>query len=190
MTWSGLQVEIGNAGFGETATVWAHWPSGQTDFSGGSATDEGEGLPVPAEETLVRSIISCKVDAPVQGVLPGALLCTACFGFLTWDATTVSAGDIDVTLNPSGVVPNPARDWSADWVMRIPMTFTSDNFFAAPVDRIFIESKAMRKLPPRTGLLAVFGFENILAGPEESVTLTWQLDARFLWKSGYYSNNA
>lgn len=185
-TFSANQVEMANAGFGETVSAWVKWPSGTLNFSGGSATDEGEGFPEQSDETLVRTISTLKVDAPVQGVLPGALLATFCFGMICWDATTVSAQDIDVAVNPSGTIPNPARDWAADWIFRVPVPFTADNFFGAPTDRLFLESRAMRKLPPRTGILGVFGYEDILAGPEEVIKWTWQLDLRMLFKQGYY----
>jgi len=185
-TFSANQVGLANAGLGETVSFWVKWPSGLINFSGGSPTDAGESFPEANDETLIRLISSLKVDAPVQGVLPGALLATWCFGVIAWDATSVSAVDLDVAINDSGVVPNPARELAADWVFRVPVPFTSDNFFGAPTDRIFLESRAMRKLPPRTGLLGVFGYEDILATPEEVIKFTWQLDIRTLFKQGYY----
>jgi len=157
------------------------------NFSGGSADEQGEGLMEASDETVVKTIISANVKANLQGVVQANLCATAVFGILAWEASVNTAVDLDVAVQPSGTVPNPARDFGADWIIRIPMTFTVDNFSIGNIADIFIASRAMRKLPPRTGLLGCFGYEAILAGPDAVLTWTWQYDIRHLFKSGYYS---
>jgi len=186
-TFSANQIELANAGFGEVMSAWFKWPSGLQDFGGASATDVNEGFVTASDETLVKTILSTNCTLNLQGVLQDHFLCTGVVGLLTWDASIVSANDVDVVVDPSGIVPNPARDYSADWIIRQPFSFCRDNFSIAPQESIFITSKAMRKLPPRTGILFVFGFEDILASPEESVEWDLQVDCRMLFKSGYYS---
>jgi len=181
------QVELANAGFGEVVSSWFKWPSGLLDFGGSSQTDANEGLIQPSEETLVKTILSTNCTLNLQGVVQGHFMATGVFGLLVWDASTASAVDLDVVVDASGQVPNPARDLAADWIIRQPFAFTRDNFSIAPQEAIFITSRAMRKLPPRSGILAVFGYEDILASPEDSVEWDLQVDARMLFKSGHYS---
>jgi len=189
--WTGATLSINNAdlanaGFGEVATSWAKWPSGLLNF-GGTTNPANEGFPEPSDETLVKTIVSANITLRLQGALQGTFLATGCFGLIAWEASTNTAVDLDSVINASGTVPNPARDWGADWILRIPATFTRDNFAIGNIAETFIVSRAMRKLPPRTGLLACFGFEDIFATPEDVVNWDAQFDMRFLFKSGYYS---
>jgi len=186
-TSSGQSVPFANTGFGDTFTGWAKWPSGLINFSGLDPVDQNESLATPSDETLVRTIISTNMTLNLQGVIQSSYPVTVALGLITWDAGVQTAGAVDGVILPSGQVPNPARDFGADWIMRQPFAFTRDNFSIAPQDATFIVSRAMRKLPPRTGILLVIGWEGLLFGPEDEIEIDWQTDIRMLFKSGYYS---
>jgi len=181
------EVPLANAGFGEVISAWFKWPSGLVNFSSTDAQGSNEGAVEPSDETLVKTILSTNCTLNLQGALQSHFLATGVFGLICWDASPSSAVDIDVAVIASGQVPNPARDMGADWIIRQPFSFTRDNFAIAPQDSIFIASRAMRKLPPRTGILGVFGYEAVLGSPETEVDFDVQIDCRMLFKSGYYS---
>lgn len=180
-------VDFANAGFGEVATGWMKWPSGLLNFQTENPTEQNEGFIEPNDETLVRTIVSANCTLNLHGLVQLRALYTGVFGIIAWDAYTSTAVDLDSAVQPSGVVPNPARDMGADWIIRLPFSFTRDNFSIGNIAETFIVSRAMRKLPPRTGLLGCFGFEALLAPPDDVTSFDLQADIRMLMKSGYYS---
>jgi len=166
-------------GHGDVATAWAKWPSGTPDFSDGEI--DNEGAQTPSDETLVRTLLQCAVNLPEA--LPTPLICTAVVGLITWDRRLPAELENVVTNN---VVPNPAEEWSADWIIRAPFAFVEPNLPLFSLTDLFQVSRAMRKLPPLTGILACVAIGNPLGAIEDEVTINWCVDGRFALKSGYY----
>lgn len=181
-TFSGGQIELNNAQDGEVVCAWAKWPSGTTSFQQGD-TNSGQFI-TPNDETLVRTINSMNCTLNLQGVIQSSFEVTAVLGLITWDAQTPA--DIEAIIS-EGLVPNPARQHGLDWITRLPFSFTRDNFSIGNIAETFIVSRAMRKLPPNTGILCCFGYEALLGSPELNLSFDFQLDTRMLFKAGYYS---
>lgn len=169
---------------GEVATMWVKWPSGTTSFLTGEV-DSGQFV-VPNDETLVRTIMSSNMTLDLQGVIQSSYPVCVTVGLLTWESRTPA--DIDLVVNPPGLIPNPALDVGADWIIRQPFTFTRDNFSEGTIAELFITSRAMRKLPPLTGVLACVGIAApIFSSEDQNLKIDWSVDVRQLMKSGYYS---
>jgi len=178
---AGRSVEIPNDG--TTATAWLIWPRGLRNQSGGAAVDQEI---TPVDETLVRMIVGANVTLDLFGITQAAVNVTGVLGIIAWDAQQQSAGDLDGVVVGPGVVPDPVSDGGAEWIMRIPFTFTRDNFSLGNIASEFIVSRAMRKLPPRTGILACFSQIMPLDGSEDLATFDWTFDFRLLSKSGVF----
>lgn len=168
---------------GETVTFWAHWPAGLRNESGSGATEQEL---TSVDETLVKTIVSANMTLDLFGITQAQVNVIACLGFLAWDATTQSAGDLDGVVTPPGIVPHPILDHGADWLLRVPMAFTRDNFSIGNIAETFIVSRAMRKLPARTGILGVVGIEMPLDNSSDNATIDWTVDFRQLFKSGVF----
>lgn len=178
---SGRSVDLANTG--ETVTSWVIFPRGIRNESGGTGPDQEI---TSVDETLIRTIVGANVTLDLFGLLQAPVNVIACLGLIAWDATTQSAFDLDGVVQPPGVVPDPVTDAAAEWLMRIPFTFTRDNFSLGNIASEFIVSRAMRKLPPRTGILACFSQLMPLDGDQDVATLDFTFDFRLLSKSGVF----
>lgn len=162
-------------------TWWARYPSGGVD------TPEGETWPNPSDETLVRSLIDSKVYWYAE-VIPPVRMMQITIGLIAFDAAPGFEAIYDGALfNDSSLVglpPHPFLDSDADWIIRQTHILPGQGLFSGPVDRIFLESRAMRKLPPTTGVLLVVSVDG-MADEDRSVTVEWAIDTRLLFKSGY-----
>jgi len=188
--WNGFQfqgqeVSIQIApGQGTTASFWAKWPSQIPD---GSTGVETLGFPTASDETLVRSITGANMTLRLRGVLQDTVIVSAVFGLIAWDSGPTTANDLELAINDPGIIPNPAIDWGNDWIVRLPFQFTRDNFSLTNQAESFIVSRAMRKLPPGTGILGILGGLSLLAEGTDALEFDWAIDGRLLLKSGYYS---
>jgi len=168
---------------GDVATSWVKWPSGLFDAQ--VVSPEGSQVITPNDETWIRSITSSTVSLRLQGALPETLPCQVNIGFITWDAPN-SAVAADYDNQVVGNAPSPTLDGSADWIQIIPFVFTHDAVQEIAQAETFIVSRAMRKLPPMTGVLACVSALQLLDG-EASTTIDWSFFCRYALKAGYYS---
>jgi len=177
--WRGLQFAAQDANIDGalTASAWASWPAGYRD----PQSDEL----MPNDETwsrcLVGGIIEFQAASPPLSLLGPH---EAVFGLIAWD--TIHGEDFDSVIGFDA--PNPCFSPGLDWIMRIPFTYSRDGTQLVIAADKWIESRAMRKLPPGTGVLACVGHRDILVEPSESQgTFTFQFDVRYLLRSGYYN---
>lgn len=166
---------------GEMVTGWWKWPAGLRNEGGSSLTEQEI---TPVDETLVRTIVGANVTLNLAGLLQAPRSVTIAFGLICWDASPVSAGDLDGVIASPGTVPDPSREGGAEWIIRLPFTYTRDNFSLGNQAESFIVSRAMRKLPPRTGILAVLGAFDGLGSSLDEINLDATFDGRMLYKSG------
>lgn len=162
-------------------SLWARWPSGENDSS---ASEPG---PMPVDETLVRYIgnISCAwvgaaatFEAPID----------VCFGLIAFDGGNYpDYYDLTAHVEGSSTVapPNPLLEADDDWIIRVPFLFTTDSTYGSVTADTFLNSKAMRKLPPGRGILAVIAFGTVLNPTVATPTISWYWDGRLACKSGY-----
>lgn len=166
---------------GSVLTAWAKWPAGLRDQGGGVPTEQEV---TSVDNTLVRTIVGANVTLDLFGLTQTQVNVIGVFGLIAWDASQDAAGALDGVLTAAGEAPDPARDSSAEWVIRLPFTFTRDNFSLGNIAETFIVSRAMRKLPPRTGLLMCFGNLMPLDNSNDSANFDVTFDIRMLFKSG------
>jgi len=169
-----LDAEIGQA---QWASAWVRWPSGKVDPRDDQLT--------PSDETLVRSIQ--QITVAWLGILSFTPPVSICCGLIAFDGGQYPEFyEASIFQEGASFVapPNPSFAPQEDWIIRAPFQFVSDGSFATMNSERFIESRAMRKLPPNTGVLAVLAVDNLTASPA-TVTLTWSWDVRVCMKSGY-----
>jgi len=143
---------------------------------------------MPSDETLVRTVQNVVCGVNISSFLPGAIPALhAVWGLIayegghdpsSYDGTVWNISDI-------GAPPHPVLDSYMDWIHRVPMLFVADGTFQGPGDITWIQSRAMRKLPPDFGILGVFGATTI--GLDESAPRTFDVgvDCRMAFRSGY-----
>lgn len=170
-------------GRGDVATLWAKWPSNQQDFGTSSDVEGTEGFQTPSDETLVKTLLNSEVHWQVDNP-PNDHKLTIVVGLIPWMSRNATELEAVQTVN---TVPNPAYEWSADWIIRQPYVMSLPNFYKTATTAQFQESRAMRKLPPDTGILCCIGVGDPLGGTEDEVVLDWIVDGRLCLKSGYYS---
>jgi len=162
-------------------TWWARYPSGGID------SPEGETWPNASDETLIRTIVDSKVFWYATE-LPPVRMTQFTIGLIAWDAAQAFEYIYDGALFDDtsivGVPPHPFFDSDADWIIRQTHIFPGQGQYSGPVDRIFLESRSMRKLPPTTGVLMVAAPHG-LAVEDRNVHYEWAIDCRQLFKSGY-----
>lgn len=175
--WSGFRftgVGVELAGV-DVATAWAHWPSGLRDPDSGEITAQ--------DETIVRCLVGATVDVAFDVTGPNPFV--AVLGLIAWDS--ISPNDLHKVVTV-GAAPNPAWGAQYDWIVRIPFTFTGTGTVEVTAADTWINSRAMRKLPPNTGLLACLGLQDPILGIDsDTYTMGWSADFRMLFKQGYYS---
>lgn len=166
---------------------WLKWPGdrlfGTTELGGATAT-----LVEPSDETLVKTIISVIASVGAGDLVPLVLTnpIFVVIGLIAFDGGAdpdfFNGGIFDqsVIMAP----PNPATDGDDDWIIRIPIPFVSTGQFATTTAESYIVSRAMRKLPPGKGVLAVIAPSDPNGQAGTSV-IGWGIDARMAIKSGY-----
>lgn len=176
--WAGNEVDFPDDA--SSACFWARWPSNFNDphTAANSIT--------PSDETLVRTILNMQMltndDIITFATSPKIIT----FGLIAfdggqspdfYDAVSFGAG---ADVGP----PLPASQPGEDWIIRLPMVFQQANSYQGPVATQFIESKAMRKLPPGKGLLGVLEYTDIF-GTLSSTNWSFAFDIRMAFRSGY-----
>lgn len=159
-------------------SVWLRFPSGYEDL--------GASSPMGSDETLVRTISALTV-AWTGAAATFETPMNACFGIIAFDGgKKPEFYDLATFDNQASFVapPHPIVNASDDWILRIPFQFLSDSTYGSVQAETFIQSRAMRKLPPGTGILGVFGALNLLGA---ATTPTWNFswDVRMALRSGY-----
>lgn len=172
---------------GDVASSWAKWPSGLFDprFTGPTGAPQL----APSEETWTRAVVQSTTQVPVQGTLPQTLPMQVVVGLIAWDspnqADALSLENAVTNIGSAGSAPSPTLRGDFDWIIRIPFCYIADNLFSFAADATFLNSRAMRKLPPTTGVLwCVSALQPLDTGA--TTTINWSLDVRFLLKAGYY----
>jgi len=160
------------------ASSWARWPS---DF----IAPEDDTFPTPSDETVIRTITQFECSTSTNARV------NVVFGLIAFDGGREPGFYEAALFDTSSLVapPNPATDFGEDWLIRIPNNFTglqtgAQSLYSWAQPESFIQSRAMRKMPPGTGLLAVIGAINVL-GESTVLSLTWGADTRVALKSGY-----
>lgn len=183
--WQGLNVLMaaGSPSIGspyQWVSFWLKWPAGSEDPLADHRVE-------PSDETLVRTLL--RTSLTWQANTPDVY--QACFGAIAFDG-----GDFPDFYEQGSFVsnvslvapPNPIIDSDDDWIIRQPYAntnFTGFSFTNPPLEnQLWTESRAMRKLPPNTGVLAVLAVSNALS-LAPTVALNWSLDARLAVRSGY-----
>jgi len=164
----------------EYVSVWMRWPSGFTD----PQTDH----PMPSDETLVRTIQNVIIGVNLGSLITGAIpTLHACWGLIAHDAGHDPTSYDGIVWNTTdiGAPPHPILDADMDWVHRVPAMFVADKTFQGPAVESFVQSRAMRKLPPGTGILGVFGGITIGATVDVIRTFDLGIDCRMAFRSGY-----
>jgi len=180
----GQEIELGTE---DVASSWAKWPSGlfDPDFTGPTGAPQL----APSEETWTRCVVQSTTQVPVQGALPQTLPMQVVVGLIAWDASSqadaLALDNVVTSFTGPGGAPSPTLRSDFDWIIRIPFQYIADNLFSFAADATFLNSRAMRKLPPSTGVLWCVSALQPLA-PSEPTTINWSLDVRYLLKSGYY----
>lgn len=175
-----LQFQTDLAGAYTWVSFWARWPS---DFIEPSDAT----FPMPSDETLVRSIVQIAMGTTADSIV------NFVYGLIAFDGgRTPDFYETATFVQGSALVspPNPAVDYSEDWIIRQPIGLigllgeaTAEYSFPMQAPT-FVESRAMRKLPPGTGILGVLGGINVLSS-EPVVPLRWTVDQRMAIRSGY-----
>jgi len=183
--WLGAQWAFANLtmnarpGESQWTSFWVRWPSSAVDQA---SVSQGS---MPLDETLVRTILNCQLVW--QAVAPGVTNPVfATLGLIAFDGGQFPEF-YDLTIFQEGASfvapPNPNLENDDDWIIRLPFVFCTDGAIQQPGSNLFIESRAQRKLPPGTGLLAVLAAYSVI---DEANTPTFYFGADFrcLLKSG------
>jgi len=117
-------------------------------------------------------------------VVPAAHPVTVVYGLIAWDSIDPETFENVVT---TGIAPNPAWAPFYDWIIRVPFTFTTTGQVEVIAAETFINSRAMRKLPPNTGVLACLGQQQPTEEGGGSTDVNFMFDVRHLLRQGYYS---
>jgi len=173
---------------GDVASDWAKWPSGLFDPDKTNA--QGSEQIVPNDETWTRAVVQSTTQVPVQGALPQTLPMQVVVGLIAWDAANqadaLGLDSVVTNIASPGSAPSPTLRADLDWIIRIPFQYIADNLFSFAADATFLNSRAMRKLPPGTGVLwCVSALQPLDLGA--TTTINWSLDVRYLIKQGYYN---
>lgn len=172
---------------GDVASAWAKWPSGLFDPK--ILNPQGSTQITPNDETWTRAVVQSTTQVPVQGALPQTLPMEVVVGLIAWDAANqADAESLELAITnigDAGSAPSPTLRGDLDWIIRIPFCYIADNLFSFAADATFLNSRAMRKLPPGTGVLWCIAALQPL-DLEASTRINWSLDVRALIKAGYY----
>jgi len=187
-TWQGqrttnIELETAENAAGSPAeyiSVWMRYPSGFDDPQTGAR--------MPSDETLVRTIQNVTCGVNLATLLGGPINALhACWGLIAIEGGHDPSSYDGVLWNITdiGAPPHPVLDADMDWILRVPFIFVTDGSFQGPGDITFLQSRAMRKLPPDTGILGVFGAITIAAAAPQIKTFELGVDCRMAFRSGY-----
>jgi len=171
-------------GTSDFLSAWAVWPAGEID----PLTE----TVMPIDETLVRVIDN--FTCIWHGVAPTAETpIELTFGLIAFDGGSAPEAYEQILFSELdfgsiGCPPHPVLEADDDWIIRLPFLFVADATIQQPAAGPFIESKAMRKLPPGKGILAVVSATALSAAPSvPAPTFSWMSDVRLALKSGAYA---
>lgn len=164
---------------GDKLVGWLKWPAGHVDT-------RFVDLPIePSDETLVRTIVwpYLTVNGPPEQVL----LFT--WGIIAWDSNDPSALDGVLLSSVQLEAPDPAfggDDWIWYYTQAVASPSGADfGVMQNPGAETYVTSRAMRKLPPSTGLLAVISMNIPNPAPLEPTSVMMGIQTRQALKSGY-----
>jgi len=165
----GYNIQFGSPGSRDVAVRWAIWPTGNGD------DPDNPGTPIEPDVTLVKTIASFNIgtdNGSAQAKDPGF----GAVGLIAWDAID----PVDNVVVPSTEIPDPL-DGTHDWLWRVCFTTLYQNNTGTFVNTdLASQSKAMRKLPKNTGVLACVSWEQ--PGTSDDLFVTWAFDWRMLVK--------
>lgn len=167
-------------GYGLCVSWWTVWPSDRLDPVRGDV--------MASDRTLAKTILNCHLGNDLGSLIPSLADPPVewCLGLIAYD------GGFDPSFYEQaswtgatpGAPPHPCLQSDDDWIIRLPFMFLVNGQEQGPAVETFIISKAMRKLPPGVGVLAVLGGFSIDAGGVTS-TIDACFDFRHLLKAGY-----
>jgi len=180
----GQDIDLGVA---DVASFWVKFPSGLFDPQ--RLSPQGSEQLVASDETWTRLVCSSSCKVPVQGALPEDLPLLVTIGLIAWDAASQAAAlslESQITnIADPNAAPSPGLRGDLDWIIRIPFPVLTDNSVAFAADATFLNSRAMRKLPPSTGVLCCVSAVQPL-DVNATTTINWTTDWRYLLKAGAY----
>jgi len=140
---------------GDCGASWVRYPANIPDFTFTPPVTN------PPDATLVRTLVNVAVATTSIDNTPGIIS----FGICPYENEDASAL-INVGPIGPGILPDlffAGNDWLFTWHAAIPVITTGLGdvlFFNGSNDKLY-ESRAMRKLPSGTGLLAVFSWNTL-----------------------------
>jgi len=152
----------------DVVNFWFRWPTGNPDPLNNDDT--------PPECTLIKTMSAPVIRTDNTSTQANDQIIIFA-GLISWDA--IEPLDFGVT---AGVFPNPA-DASFDWIWRTTFLLQQQNTVISAstggTESTYI-SKAMRKLPPGTGVVGLLSMVNF-----SGVTLrvSWSWDVRYAVKA-------
>lgn len=190
--WTGLifqgsRVELTAAGTqgyngADIATAWSVWPSGSLT-SAINQVDSAVAVVTPEDTTVVRTIHSGQITYDLQGLTQDYRPLNLYVAGIAWDSQEPEHEHGNILQWPE--IPHPA-DPSQEWLFRVPVCMTVDNFVTNYAVEPWVDTRAMRKLPRSTGILVLVGLADFLNDGSTS-EVGWSLDVRHLLKAGNYS---
>jgi len=176
--------DLGQIGFqsGDRAVAWMKWPAGHIN------TQFDILLPEPSDETLIRSIWWPSLTRPGTDLNPVNVEFWS-FGLIAWDAFDPNLLDRQLIFANDLSAPDPYFG-SDDWILKHTFIVNSPDGadFATsipPGAESQVQSRAMRKLPPDTGILGVLSLHQQASAGGDTCSATFGLECRLAVKSGY-----
>lgn len=158
---------------------WMKWPADRIRVNDDNFIE-------PSDETLVRSLVKVGLTNLTNDTITGW-----CVGLLAFDGGEYPEFYDKATFNTSALVapPHPITQADDDWILRYPIEFSVTSglpaFTNVEPSPLWTESRAMRKLPPGTGILAVVGAINTLSGGAPPQQFAFSIDCRLAIRTGY-----
>lgn len=179
--WQGDSIALeARQGTSSWVSFWAKWP-------GDGLNDDG--FPEPSDETLVRYVGNVVCGLGLSALVPGLIPpVDACFGLIAFDGGQYPEyydNNAYQELSSGVAPPHPIVNADDDWIIRLPMQFVVNGSYQGPADATFLNSQAKRKLPPGTGILAVFGVQNVTTPNEQVYNYSFSWDGRLAVRTGY-----
>lgn len=162
------------------ATWWLKQPGDTVNLF--LATEGSE----PSDETLIRTLWWPVVSVNNSSVLTGTGFLT--FGVIAFDSEDPVLFQAQIFAGGSSDTPDPYYS-STDWILRKQYIFPGasapglSTVIFYPTTDFDMQSRAMRKCPPGTGILGVLSWHSPNLG--QTATLSAGVDGRIALKSGY-----
>jgi len=192
--WQGKQVsfqgDVAGIGSGHYTWVsfWMKWPAGHfaPQYAG---TPEPSARLEPSDETLVRSLVQFSALGTWNSNVYARQVWEVAAGLIAWDGGEMpNFFDLATFDGQNSLVapPNPIVDADDDWIIRDTWGLNAVNLVQmSTATDTYINSRAKRKLPPDTGVLAVVGVANTIDDDNALLQLDFTFDARMAIRSGY-----